>query len=174
MSHPMSQRRLVALAGAALAAGTSLVALAPPAGAATSPWCGNADLHAAYHATDSGAGHRFGQIVLTNTSHHTCRTGGFGGLSYVGFGNGTRIGAPADRVASPHPVVALRPGQRVVSAVSETVASNVDPDTCKGARVDGFRVYVPDARKSQFVAHRTFGCQNGAVHLLSHHAFVRP
>ena len=124
MSHPMSQRRLVALAGAALAAGTSL---APPAGAATSPWCGNADLHAAYHATDSGAGHRFGQIVLTNTSRHTCRTGGFGGLSYVGFGNGTRIGAPADRVASPHPVVALR--SPTAPSAARTVRSTCSPTT---------------------------------------------
>ncbi len=52
--------------------------------------------------------HRFGRIILTNVSDHSCKIGGYGGLSYVGGGDGTQVGAPADRV--PGTVRALHPG----------------------------------------------------------------
>jgi hypothetical protein len=167
-----STRKLLIGSAAAIAAAASLLPL--PAEAAAAPWCSNANLHASYHATDSGASHRFGRIVLKNISHHACRTGGYGGVSYVGGGNGTQIGAAADRDPGVHPVVTLQPGQRVRSDISETVAGVFSSATCQPAAVDGFRVYVPNATTSQFIAHRTTGCRNTAVHLISHKPYRRP
>ncbi|MFE6646162.1 DUF4232 domain-containing protein [Nocardioides sp. NPDC057772] len=134
------------------------------------PKCANADLKAGYRATEAGAGSRFGEITLTNVSGHACSLGGFGGLSYVGRGDGTQIGAPAKREGSWRTVI-LKPGQVAVSVVAESTAENYPASDCKPAKVDGFRVYVPDSYDSQFVPHETTGCQNKRVQLLSHRAF---
>jgi len=163
--------RFAAVATALLVVG-ALFAAASPA-QARAPWCTNADLKARYVYSDSGAGHVWGWIVLRNRSTHDCRTGGFGGLSYVGFGNGTQVGAAADRVGT-STVLLLRPGHRVRSLVQETRAANYSKATCRPHHVDGFRVYVPDSTKSQFIAHSTTGCLNASVHLLEHHAYARP
>jgi Protein of unknown function (DUF4232) len=162
------------LVGSAVAIAVVATMPVSSAQAAAAPWCKNADLHASYHATDSATSHRFGRIVLSNVSHHSCRTGGYGGISYVGHGNGTQIGAAATRDPGVHPVVTLQPGQRVRSDISETVADVFSPATCHPTHVDGFRVYVPDATKSQFIAHPTTGCANTAVHLISHKPYRRP
>ena len=134
------------------------------------PKCANADLKAGYRATDAGAGSRFGEITLTNVSGHACALGGFGGLSYVGGDNGTQIGAPASREGSWRKVI-MKPGQVAVSEVAESTAENYPSSECKPAKVDGFRVYVPDSYDSQFVRHETTGCASKSVSLLSHHAF---
>lgn len=133
--------------------------------------CKNADLRARFRPTDAGAGHSFGRIVLVNVSRHACRTGGFGGLSYVGGGNGTQVGAPATRTGRSAGSFVLRPGQRAVSQVDEANAADHDRTTCRPRRVDGFRVYVPNATRSQFVAHRTTGCANPSVRLIRHTAY---
>jgi len=138
------------------------------AGAAELPNCRNVDLVASYRATDSGAGHRYGRIVLRNVSDHACWTGGYGGLSYVGHGDGTQIGAAADRTPGKVVTVVLDPGERARSAVDETVAGLYPRKKCRPRHVDGFRVYVPNATKSQFVRHRTIGCANARVHLIAH------
>ena len=151
----------------------------PRAGAATtsSPpvvqGCRNADLHADYRARDAGAGHRFGVIRLRNTSDRACVVQGYGGLSYVGGGDGTQVGAAADRDPGRAARVVLEPGDRAVSAVSETVAQNYPRARCRPTRVEGFRVYAPDSTASQFVAHPTTGCRRDVVHLLSHRAVPR-
>ena len=163
--------RFGAVVGALTFVVATLAAASPAQ--ARAPWCTNADLKASYVYSDSGAGHVWGWIVLSNRSTHDCRSGGFGGLSYVGFGNGTQIGAPADRIGTAT-VLLLRPGQRVRSLVQETRAANYPRAMCRPHRVDGFRVYVPDATKSQYVPHPTVGCLNANVHLLEHHAYARP
>ncbi|MEI7055819.1 DUF4232 domain-containing protein [Nocardioides sp. CCNWLW239] len=134
------------------------------------PTCANTDLKAGYRATDAGAGSRFGEITLTNVSDHACSVGGFGGLSYVGGGDGTQIGAPAKREGAWRTVI-MKPGQVAVSAVAESTAANYPASTCKPTKVDGFRVYVPDSYDSQFVRHETTGCADKNVSLLSHRAF---
>lgn len=134
------------------------------------PKCTNADLKAGYRATDAGVGSRFGEITLTNVSDHACALGGFGGLSYVGGGDGTQIGAPAAREGKWRTVI-MKPGQVAVSEVAESTAENYPASACKPTRVDGFRVYVPDSYDSQFVRHETTGCADKNVSLLSHHAF---
>lgn len=136
--------------------------------------CTNTELAASYHATGAATSHRYGRIVLRNGSDHPCSIRGYGGLSYVGGGDGTQIGAPADRDPSRARTIVVRPGQKVVSVVSAAVASAYPLHRCRPAHVDGFRVYVPDETHSQYVAHPTTGCRNERVHLLSHKAYRRP
>ncbi len=138
------------------------------------PECTNAELVASYHGTDAGMSHRYGRIVLKNVSLRACSIRGYGGLSYVGHGDGTQIGAAADREPSRVRSIVVRPGKRVVSAVSATVASAYPRHRCRPAHVNGFRVYLPDETRSQFVRHATTGCRNKRVHLLSHKAYRRP
>ena len=135
--------------------------------------CSNADLDASFKATDAGAGHRFGVLRLTNTSDVACRTGGYGGLSYVGHGDGTQVGAAADRTDGTVRSIVLQPGERVKSRVDETVAGNYPTKKCRPTHVDGFRVYVPNSTVAQFVKHPTTGCAKRGVHLIAHRPFVR-
>lgn len=171
--HMHLSRIFTAAAGLAVAAGGAL-ATAPVASAAT-PACTNGDLHASYRHSDDGAGHSYGWIVLKNVSGHACRTGGYGGISYVGNGDGTQIGHPAvrrDRGAVRSFMV--RPWQRLRSPLDEVTARNFPHHTCRPTHVDGFRVYVPNATTSQYVVHPTLGCRNGHVHLLFQKPYRRP
>ncbi|MDR7255571.1 hypothetical protein J2X46_004581 [Nocardioides sp. BE266] len=169
---------LVALCGVLLVAsfhehGVQTAPASAPRSSTTSAVaeCADADLHADYRARDAGAGHRFGVVRLRNTSDYACVVRGWGGLSYVGGGDGTQVGAAADRDGDRARRVVLAPGERALSTVSETVASNYPRARCRPTHVDGFRVYVPDSTRSQFVAHPTTGCRNDSVHLLSHRPF---
>lgn len=167
---------------AALATTLALLVGSAPAGGveargrlARPPACTNADLTVSYRFLDAAMSHRYGRIRLTNTSDHACRTGGFGGVSYVGGGTGTQIGAPADRIRPRRwRIYTVQPGQRLVSLVVEVSADVYSRKQCRPADVDGFRVYVPNATKSQYVAHPTTGCRNDRIHLLSHNSYRRP
>lgn len=170
------------IAGAACAVtltGAALVAVptsgAAPTGPTALPRCTNADLDASFVVTGGAAGSVYGRMRLTNESDHACVTGGFGGISYVGDGDGTQIGRSAvrERAAQARSYV-VRPGQRLVSTVRMSNADNYPASTCRRARVDGFRVYVPNATRSQFVRFRTIGCRNHAVHLLHQRPYYRP
>lgn len=164
------------LAGSAVAALTA-VALAVPAHALhrTVTHCTDADLHASYAGGHGAAGHVYGRIVLANVSRHACRTGGYSGVSYVGGGDGTRIGAPADRVDTADVALyVLRPGQRLRSPIDEVDALNYPRRRCHPTHVDGFRIYVPGSYRSQYVAHATTGCRNDQVHLLAQQPLRRP
>jgi hypothetical protein len=141
------------------------------AAARSAPECTNANLTAKYRGGDAATSHYYGRIVLRNTSDQTCWVQGYGGLSYVGGGNGTQVGAAADRTPSKKPRVVLEPGDKVRSAVVETSFAPYPKRTCKPTKVDGFRVYVPDETRSQFIEHKTTGCANPKVHLLAHKAY---
>jgi hypothetical protein len=164
-------RLLPGLAGLGLAVAGLLT---PAPATASTPACGNADLTASYHRQDAGMGHTYGFIVLRNTSGHACHTGGYGGLSYVGDGNGTQIGAPAVRERGRVATFVLQPGQRLRSPIDEVTALNYPRRTCQRRHVDGFRVYVPNATRSQYVAHPTTGCLNRQVTLISQRPYRRP
>jgi hypothetical protein len=144
-------------------------ALPAEAGAAT-PECTNAELVASYHGGDGAMSHTYGRIVLRNTSDTSCWIRGYGGLSYVGGGDGTQVGAAAERTRGPEPRTVVRPGDRVRSRVAET-SWGPYAGRCRRAHVDGFRIYLPDETRSQYVAHPTTGCRNRHVHLLSHRAY---
>jgi hypothetical protein len=163
-----------AMAVAGCVAGGVLV-MAPSGSAASGqravPECTNANLTAKYRGGDSAMSHTYGRIVLRNTSDETCWVRGYGGLSYVGSGNGTQVGAAADRTPSKTPKVVLEPGEKVRSAVVETSYAPYPKAKCQPRSVDGFRVYVPDETKSQFIEHKTTGCANSEVHLLAHKAY---
>ena len=118
--------------------------------------------------------HTYGRIVLVNVSGFTCLIHGYGGLSYVGHGDGTQIGAAADRTHDTEPTIALKPGQRVVSRVVETSYAPYPKRKCHPTAVDGFRVYVPNSTVSKFIAHPTTGCARTGAHLLAHKAYHRP
>ena len=172
----MNLRTSVALAGlfAALLPTGAAVGVTSTAGAV--PHCGNSDLSVSYRHTPGGEGMNqiYGWIVLRNRSHHRCSTGGYGGISYVGHGNGTQIGAAATRWKGNVRTYVLRPGQRLRSQIDETNAGVYDRSECRPRHVDGFRVYVPNARLSQYVPHPTTGCANAHVHLLAHGPYARP
>jgi hypothetical protein len=161
---------LPAVTAVLAAAATLTVGL--PAHAAPVGECGNAQVRAAYRGGEGAMSHTYGRIVLTNVSGRACSLRGFGGLSYVGHGDGTQVGAAADREPGTRTrTIVLQPGERARSKVSETSAGAYDAATCTPVPVDGFRVFVPDARASQFVAHPTTGCAATSVHLLTHQAF---
>jgi hypothetical protein len=96
-----------------VAAGVMMMA---PSGAAATrqsvvPECTKANLSAKYKGGDAGMSHVYGRIILRNVSEDPCFVKGYGGLSYVGGGNGTQIGAPADRTPSATPKTVLEPGE---------------------------------------------------------------
>ena len=158
---------------AVLALGVGGLLAPTPADAAT-PACTNSDLTASYHRHDAGAGHTYGWIALRNTSGHACHTGGYGGISYVGDGNGTQIGAPAVRLQGKVATYVLQPGQRLRSPIDEATAQNYPRTKCRPRHVNGFRIYVPNATKSQYVKHPTTGCRNHHVKLIHQKPYRRP
>ena len=171
MARSVWHRTLLALLGTCAVAFVGTLhqgVAAAPARSVVVPHCRNVDLHADYRARDAAAGHRYGVVRLRNTSAHACVVEGYGGLSYVGGGDGTQVGATADREVRTVRRVVLQPGERARSTVAETSAASYPRSVCHPAHVDGFRVYAPDATRSQFVVHPTTGCRNDAVHLLSH------
>ena len=178
----MSARIRTVLATAVAAAGLALVGPATASGApstgarpAAAPRCSNAALAVSFHHKRGGEAmnQRWGWLVIRNRSGHRCVTGGFGGVSYVGHGNGTQIGSAARRTGTAHSYV-LRPGQRLRSLVHEVNADVYDRSACHPRHVDGFRVYVPNATRSQYVPHPTTGCAVKSVHLIDHRAYARP
>ena len=162
--------KLIALPAALTLAGLALAptpVTASDAGATAPPQCSDSMLKASYKATDAATGHFYGKIILKNVSDKACKTGGYGGISYVGDENGTQIGAPADRTPGNEKTITLKPGDKVKSKITEVDASVFSNSLCKPTPVDGFRVYVPNATKSQYIPHPTTGCKNKSVHLIS-------
>lgn len=160
----------IALAALPLAA-APVVVTAPTQ--ASAPMCHNRDLRTSYVYSDSGMSHRYGWIMMRNRSAHTCTVFGFPGVSYVGDGNGTQIGAPAVRVGPRPRTVTLAPGLRARAAISEVNVQVYDARVCRPHRVDGFRVYVPGSFLAQYIPHRTMGCANPRVHTLEIKAATR-
>lgn len=174
--------KLLTSAAAATAAIACLALTVPgPANAGGStadtpiPACANSNLKVTQKYDGSGAGHRFAKIRIKNISDHACRTGGYGGVSYVGDGDGTQIGHAAirERKAAARSFI-LRPGRRLVSNLDMVNAEIYSNRRCHRADVDGLRVYVPNATESQFVPLPTVGCRRAKVHLLFQQPYHRP
>ena len=130
--------------------------------------CTTKDLRVSLTGGEGAAGSTYYELTLTNTSGHPCRTGGFGGVSMVGDGNGTQIGAPADRT-EPGKVraITLRPDGRATATLRVTNAENYSPSKCDPAPAEGFRVYPPNETHATYVARGSTGCRNDTVHLLT-------
>ena len=71
--------------------GTAATGQAGVPGSSTAE-CTKANLSAKYKGGDAAMSHVYGWIVLRNTSEDSCYVKGYGGLSYVGGGNGTQSG----------------------------------------------------------------------------------
>lgn len=114
--------------------------------------CDAADLSGSLTAQAGGgsAGHEAYDIVLRNTGSSPCTLQGWPGVSFVGKGNGTQLGAPAtfDR-SSTHGTVTIAPGG--VAHASVMVADASAFKDCHAATADGFRVYPPGSKASLFV-----------------------
>jgi len=156
---------------------TKHTAAAKPSTSATSsapatpsgpPSCRTRDLDIGITDGEGAAGSTYSRIVLTNTSDHTCRTGGFGGVSLVGGGNGSQIGAPADRSKSGQVKrLLLKPTAKAEATLQVANAENYPASKCRPAPAEGFRVYPPNETRSAYVESATTGCRNHAVHLLT-------
>ncbi|OII26306.1 DUF4232 domain-containing protein [Frigoribacterium sp. MCBA15_019] len=91
-------------------------------------------------------------IILTNSGQRSCTLQGWPGVSFVGDGNGTQIGASAalDRSSS-HEAHTLVPGGEVQTIVRIAQTGNYDASECRPQATDGFRVYPPGSLESIFV-----------------------
>ncbi|WP_314103107.1 DUF4232 domain-containing protein [uncultured Frigoribacterium sp.] len=110
-------------------------------------------------------------FIFTNTGDRTCTLQGWPGVSFVGGGNGTQVGASAtlDR-GTPHDTQDLAPGGETQALVKITQAGNYDPAECQPTATDGFRIYPPGSVRSIFVGASGSSyeaCANAAVQQLS-------
>jgi hypothetical protein len=110
----------------------------------------------------SGAGQRLSYVVFTNIGTKVCRVTGAPRVAFVGHGDGTQLGEPAESSEPAAPfVVMLRHGDAARAALQHT---NIDEgggplDTaCQAERADGYRVYPPHSTRSVFVASPQWAC----------------
>lgn len=126
----------------------------------------------------SGGGGAAGSIlpylVLTNTGSERCTLQGWPGVSFVGDGNGTQLGAAGDfDRSSPHGTVTLDPGGSAHAPLKIANAQNYDAGTCDPQTADGLRVYPPGETHSLFVASSDLtACRNDSVHLITVQALL--
>lgn len=115
--------------------------------------CATSDLTGTIGAGGGGAaGSVEVTLVLTNNGSGQCSLQGWPGVSFVGDGNGTQLGSPADFDRStPHDTVVLQPGGTAQAPLKITQAMNYSQDECKPKKADGFRVYPPGSTESLFV-----------------------
>ena len=154
---------------------------APAAGISTSPAPLRSDrctadvLSASLTAGDGGAaGSVLPYLVLTNTGSTRCTLQGWPGVSFVGDGNGTQIGAAGDLDrSSPHGTVTLDPGKTAHAPLRIAQAMNYPQDTCQPVTADGLRVYPPGETHSLFVATTNLtACRNADVKLITVQALL--
>lgn len=108
-------------------------------------------------------------LVLTNNGSGECSLQGWPGVSFVGDGNGTQLGAAAefDR-STPHPTVVLQPGGTAQAPLRITQALNYPEADCGPKQADGFRVYPPGSTESLFVKDAgVTACTTDSVSLLT-------
>jgi len=132
--------------------------------------CTSAHLKLALSAgAGAGAGSRFPYIVFTNTGSTSCTLYGRPGVSFVGKGDGTQLGAAAgfDTSVAATPVT-LTPGGSAHAPLKIAVAENFDASSCQPSAADGLRVYAPGETHAQFIAATGYtACVNAAVPLMT-------
>lgn len=136
------------------AGSTSTPSASPTAGTASGVTrCTTSSLAGTIERGSGGAaGSVWVHIALRNTGTAPCTLQGWPGVSFVGGGNGSQIGAAADRdESSPHPTVTLATGQTAVAPLKVTQAGNYPSAECAPTQPDGFRVYPPGSTASLFI-----------------------
>src|SRR6187402_1498905 len=85
-------------------------------------------------AEDNGggaAGSVYEKIVLKNTGKHSCTLQGWAGVSLVGHGNGTQLGAAAKKDRSGlHATITIHPGKTAKIPLRVVQAANYPESTC--------------------------------------------
>lgn len=128
--------------------------------------CVAADLEGVVTNVDAGAGSRFAELVVTNTSGRTCTVYGYGGLELIDA-NGKPN--PTDLVRTPNPgpsLVTLEPGGTAAKKLRwGVIPSGDEPVTgpCQPVST-GIRVIPPDDTRAFTVSYE-FGsvCSGGRV-----------
>ncbi len=122
--------------------------------------CANSQLSVGLQQPTGGAAAGSVYVLLTfaNTGAATCTMSGHPGVSFVGKGDGTQLGTPADRYGSVR-TVTLAAGDSTSAVVKIVDAGVYDADDCAPTTSDGFRVYPPDNLASVYVAFATQACQ---------------
>ena len=137
------------MGGVMMMAPSGTAATVRPRAAPSTPECTKANLTAKYKGGDAAMSHVYGRIVLRNTSDETCWVQGYGGLSYVGGGNGTQVGARRTGTRARRRRTVLEPGDKVRSAIVETSYAPYPKNECRptqGRRVPGLRAGRDAAR----------------------------
>lgn len=116
---------------------------------------------------NGAAGSEIVPIVFTNTGSSSCTLTGYPGVSFVGDGNGTQLGAAANEDGSVAIVPnSLAPGDTVSAQLRITQAGNYSG--CTVVPADGLRVYPPHSYEAVFVKASDFSaCSNADIKLLS-------
>lgn len=93
------------------------------------------------------------QLIVKNKSAKPCSINGYPGVSLVGKGNGSQLGAAADRdPALPSKgAILLAPGATAAAQLQYTRAENYGAG-CTLSPADGFRVYPPSATDALYIA----------------------
>jgi hypothetical protein len=145
-----------------------------PAGTPSAPSgptrCTADQLDATVTDGDGGAaGSVLPYLVLTNTSSVSCTLQGWPGVSFVGNGDGTQIGAAGDMdTSSPHDTVLLAPGGSAHSPLRISNALNYSAADCDPLPADGLRVFPPGETESLFAPTTDLtACQDSSVHLIT-------
>lgn len=136
--------------------GTGSSAAPTPSGssdALRSDRCTASALTASLAQGGAAAGSIMPSLVLTNTGPQRCTLQGFPGVSFVGDGTGTQIGAAGTfETSSPHGTVTLDPGKTAHAPLRIARAENYPAETCQPVPADGLRVYPPGSTQALFVA----------------------
>ena len=130
--------------------------------------CENANLSVEVQPESGAAGSLFSSIRFTNTGSAECALSGYPGVSVVGHGNGTQLGAPADQspASGGLPTVQLPPGSAAVALLQETnIGDNGGPlgESCDVEAGDGYRIYPPHSFDAVFVQQSVPACTSGTV-----------
>ena len=117
--------------------------------------------------TQGAAGSRYVPIVFANKGTAACTLNGYPAVSFVGDGNGTTIGPPADNDPTTTPTTqTVQPGASVTALLRVAVAQNFSG--CTVVTPDGFRIAPPGSSASAFVAFTALqACNNPSIHLLT-------
>jgi hypothetical protein len=128
--------------------------------------CPNSSLGVSIVYLDAGAGSLHYKVLFTNTSGSACELRGAPGVSVVGDGNGTRLGAAATGLQTGVKTWTLQSGDTISAALRITdIGTNGGPLTgCTVRRGDGYRVYPPHSGHAFFVQDpKAVACVTGPV-----------
>ncbi|MBJ7290219.1 DUF4232 domain-containing protein [Williamsia sp.] len=146
---------------------TGLPGTRTPVNSAGAQPCRAADLSGTIANLGQGhAGPEFGTLALTNTGSTVCTVTGYPGVSFVGDGNGTQLGAAAARDGSKVVTVPIEP--RGVATARFTIVDAGDIADCTPVRADGLRIYPPNDRNAIFLKTTSFtACRSADAQLLT-------